>query len=117
MIIYIIATIVALICGYAFYSNRKDLGDSLRGNDKGFSARKIIALQLMFTVFVEDMIFCYLLINESPFAQKNYNEHQNTHLLYVMFTLGFLSLPEIIKLINTIRGNPIKEESSKKEGE
>jgi len=116
MITYIVYLVIAGITGYVFFRNRKDINDSLKGNDTGYSSRKLIAFQLMLAVFLADSVYVYLFYKESPFAQKIYIEWLNTHLIYVMFTLGFLSFPEIIKLINTIRGNPVKDEP-KKEGD
>lgn len=114
MTAYIIYAITALITGYLFYRNRKDLGESMKTGDSGFSARKLIAFQLMILVFFADSVYVFKFYKDSVFADKIYLEWINTHLIYVMFVLGFLSFPEIIKLINTIRGNPVKEEGNKK---
>ncbi len=58
----------------------------------------------MAAILFADAVFVWLLSKETPWAQKYFGEWENTHLLYVMFVLGFLSVPEIIKLIETIKG-------------
>lgn len=116
MIAYVIYILIAGITGYVFYKNRKDFGDSLRANENGFSERRLIAFQLMLAVFAGDTVYVYKFYVGSAWAEKHFMEFVNTHLIYVMFTLGFLSFPEIIKLINTIRGNPVKDEVKKEEG-
>lgn len=109
---YIIYGLVGLAVGYLFWNNRKDLNASMKHGDGGFSTRKIIALQFMFPLFLGDLVYIYKLWIGSAWAEKNFLEWKHTNSLYIMFVLGFLSFPEIIRLINTIRGNPIKEEST-----
>lgn len=113
MVQYIILAVTATVSILLLWKNRKNLEDSFKHGESGFSARKMIAFQLMFAVLTADIVYVYLLYKESPFAQKLFNEWQNTHLLYVMFVLGFLSVPEIIKFIETIKGSIKSEEENK----
>lgn len=112
MTAYIIYGLVFALTAWLFWINRKDLGLSMKAGDGGFSSRKLIAFQLMIPLFIADGVYIYKLFIGSVWAEKIFLEWKNTNSLYVMFVLGFLSFPEIIKLINTIRGNPTKEESS-----
>ena len=112
----IIYGIIGVCVGYLFWNNRKDLNASMKNGEGGFSARKLIAFQLMLPLFIADAVYIYKLHMGSVWAEKIFLEWKHTNSLYIMFVLGFLSFPEIIKLINTIRGNPVKEET-KKEGD
>lgn len=109
---YIIYAIILAVTAYLFWNNRKDLNASMKAGDGGFSARKLIAFQLMIPIFIADTVYIWKFYNNLQWAEKIFLEWINTHALYVLFVLGFLSFPEIIKFINTIRGNPVKEEST-----
>ena len=104
MMHYIIYGITLVVTVALFWRNRKNIEDSFKQGETGFSARKLIAFQLMAAVLAGDGVFVWILSRETPWAQKYFGEWENTHLLYVMFVLGFLSVPEIIKLIETIKG-------------
>lgn len=112
MTAYIIYGLVFAITGWLLWINRKDLGLSMKAGEGGYSSRKLIAFQLMLPLFIADGVYIYRLLIGSTWAERIFLEWKHTNSLYIMFVLGFLSFPEIIKLINTIRGNPIKEESS-----
>lgn len=114
MITYIIYGLVVALTGWLFWNNRKDLGLSMKAGEGGFSARKLIAFQLMIPVFLGDTVYIWKFYIGSPWAEKIFLEWIHTHALYVMFVLGFLSFPEIIKFINTIKG--VKEEKKEEGG-
>ncbi len=101
---YIIYGITLFATAFVFWKNRKNFEDSFKHGETGFSARKLIAFQLMIATLAGDGVFVWLLSKETVWAQKYFGEWENAHLLYVMFVLGFLSVPEIIKLIETIKG-------------
>lgn len=101
---YILYIVTFAATAFLFWRNRKNLEESFKHGESGFSARKLIAFQLMITVLAGDSVYIWLLYKETAWAQKIFNEWKNTQLLYVMFVLGFLAVPEIIKLIETIKG-------------
>lgn len=105
----IIYAVTIVVCGFVFWRNRKNFEDSFKHGETGFSARKLIAFQLMAAVFLGDCVYVYLLYNGNLWAQKIFNEWQNTHLIFVMFVLGFLSFPEIIKFIAVVKGQKLEE--------
>lgn len=112
MITYLIYGATVALSILLFWKNRKNIEDSFKHGETGFSARKLIAFQLMVAILFGDAVFVWLLSKETPWAQKYFGEWENTHLLYVMFVLGFLSVPEIIKLIETIKGKIEKGENT-----